>query len=199
MNELNEKYFDESTFIGGWYIPFDICDKLIEYYEFNKEFCVDGRTQSGVKKDVKDSMDLSIGFSNFDTIIGKYRKYLQDALLHYIKKYPFSNKVDLFNIQEDYNIQKYSVGGGFKSWHTEISGYQDPIRHLVFMTYLNDVEDGGTEFTHQNIKTKAEKGLTLIWPAPWTHVHRGIISEIKEKYIITGWYSFVNKKGVKND
>ena len=59
------------------------------------------------------------------------------------------------------------------------------------MTYLNDVEDGGTEFKHQDITTPAEKGLTLIWPSGWTHVHRGQISNRKEKYIITGWYAFI--------
>ena len=58
------------------------------------------------------------------------------------------------------------------------------------MTYLNDVKDGGTEFLYQNLKTKAEKGLTLIWPSAWTHTHKGIISPTKEKYIITGWYAF---------
>ena len=32
-------------------------------------------------------------------------------------------------------------------------------RHMVFMTYLNDVSDGGeTEFYHQDVKVKAEKG-----------------------------------------
>ena len=35
------------------------------------------------------------------------------------------------------------------------------------------------------------KGLTLIWPADWTHVHRGIVSASEEKYIITGWFSFM--------
>ena len=59
------------------------------------------------------------------------------------------------------------------------------------MTYLNDVENGGTEFKFQNITTPAKKGLTLIWPAGWTHVHRGQISNKKEKYIITGWYAFI--------
>ena len=64
------------------------------------------------------------------------------------------------------------------------------------MTYLNDVDDGGTEFMHQNIITPAVKGLTLIWPADWTHAHRGVISKTKEKYIITGWFSYLwgNKK-----
>ena len=50
---------------------------------------------------------------------------------------------------------------------------------------------GETEFLHQKIKAKPRKGLTLIWPADWTHVHRGIVSASEEKYIITGWFDFV--------
>ena len=59
------------------------------------------------------------------------------------------------------------------------------------MTYLNDVSDGGeTAFLYQNVKVKPEKGLTLIWPAEWTHTHKGMVSMTQTKYIITGWYSF---------
>jgi len=60
------------------------------------------------------------------------------------------------------------------------------------MTYLNDVyEEGGTEFLCQKLKVDARKGLTLIWPADWTHMHRGVVSRTEEKYIITGWFSFL--------
>jgi hypothetical protein len=58
------------------------------------------------------------------------------------------------------------------------------------MTYLNDVDDGGTEFYYQKTIIKAEKGLTLIWPADWTYTHKGQISNTKEKTIITGWISY---------
>ena len=64
-------------------------------------------------------------------------------------------------------------------------------RLLVFMTYLNDVDDGGTDFLYQNLTTQAKKGKTIIWPAEWTHTHKGQISEKKEKYIETGWYNFI--------
>ena len=30
------------------------------------------------------------------------------------------------------------------------------------MTYLNNVENGGTEFYYQNLRVEAKKGLTLI-------------------------------------
>ena len=60
------------------------------------------------------------------------------------------------------------------------------------MTYLNDIDDGGgTEFKLQEMKVKAEKGKTIIWPSDWTHTHRGIVSPSKEKYIVTGWWSFM--------
>jgi hypothetical protein len=59
------------------------------------------------------------------------------------------------------------------------------------MTYLNDVFEGGeTEFYYQNIKVNARKGLTLVWPADWTHTHRGLVSNTQEKYIVTGWLNY---------
>jgi len=59
------------------------------------------------------------------------------------------------------------------------------------MTYLNDVDDAGqTEFFYQQVKIKPIKGLTLFWPADWTHTHRGVTSLTQTKYITTGWYSF---------
>ena len=65
------------------------------------------------------------------------------------------------------------------------------FRHLVWMTYLNDVEEGGeTEFYYQKLKVKPRKGLTLIWPVDWTHTHRGIVAPKEEKMILTGWFSF---------
>jgi hypothetical protein len=66
-------------------------------------------------------------------------------------------------------------------------------RHLVFMTYLNDVEEGGeTEWFHQNLRIKPEKGLTVIWPSDWTFTHRGLPSTIQDKYIITGWFNYIS-------
>ena len=59
------------------------------------------------------------------------------------------------------------------------------------MTYLNDVEDGGsTYFNHYDLDIKPTKGLTLIWPAEWTHSHKGNILNSGVKYIITGWLIF---------
>jgi hypothetical protein len=91
-----------------------------------------------------------------------------------------------------WNVQHYLPGKHYSAWHCENNG--EPLfryRHLAFMTYLNDVTDGGeTEFLYQTTKVRPEKGLTLIWPAHWTHTHRGLPSPTQDKYVTTGWYEF---------
>ena len=58
------------------------------------------------------------------------------------------------------------------------------------MTYLNDIDNGGeTEFLHYGKKFKPKTGKTIIWPAEWTHAHKGLPVE-QEKFIITGWMGF---------
>ena len=61
------------------------------------------------------------------------------------------------------------------------------------MTYLNDIKDGGeTYFSSQDLKVKPEKGLTLIWPAYWTHMHKGIPAITEHKMVTTGWLTYNN-------
>lgn len=64
-------------------------------------------------------------------------------------------------------------------------------RMLVWMTYLNDVTDGGgTKFIYQDETVQARKGRTLIWPSDFTHTHVGVVSPAQDKYIITGWLNY---------
>ena len=63
-------------------------------------------------------------------------------------------------------------------------------REFVIITYLNDDFDGGeTEFLYQGIRVKPEKGKTVIFPASYTHMHRGNPPIGGTKYIATTWAS----------
>lgn len=189
----------EKSFIGAWFIDdLSLCDDLIYHFEQDPSkseglvwWSTDNKPK--VNLDEKDSIDVDL---NVDSTIGsRYVRELQKVLKMYMIKYPESEKVARFSI-ELINIQKYNPGGGYKKWHTERSGGLAPggYRHLVFMTYLNDIDDEGeTEFLYQKIKVKPKKGLTLIWPADWTHTHRGIPSFTQTKYIATGWYTFIDR------
>ena len=64
--QLKEKNFDLLSFIGGWYIPTDLCDELIDYFNYNKKYTINGTVAVDnkgllVNKEVKDSIDLQIG------------------------------------------------------------------------------------------------------------------------------------------
>ena len=57
------------------------------------------------------------------------------------------------------------------------------------MVYMNDVDEGGeTEFLYQQKKIKPKTGRVVIFPASFTHQHRGN-PPMSNKYIITGWLS----------
>lgn len=188
INQLN-------NFICGWYIDnTSICSRLIEHHKNSTTY--DGTIRSDiVDKKHKNSKDCIIS----DTaLLQDYASILIKAANLYSEKYSFCNAYEQWGIVENINIQHYKPGGGFYSWHTERTSGSQPIasRHLVFMTYLNTLnkEGGETEFFYQKIKVKPEKGLTLIWGADWTFSHRGIKSDFEDKYITTGWFSFIPKK-----
>jgi hypothetical protein len=172
----------------------DVCDSLIEYHKNS------GRKVHGlvgdyeIRPDIKQSTDVAL----LDGILrNNYLNLLQIVLEKYMQVFPYSNLYCPFEIVETINIQHYKPNEGFKAWHTERTFPNPPrgARHLVFMTYLNDVKDGGqTEWFHQKLKVKPKKGLTVIWPADWTYTHRGIPSPTEEKYIVTGWFNYVERK-----
>lgn len=180
-------------FLGDYSMPHEICDKLISFFEQNKSRQTKGTVGLGVDKSIKDSIDMPIDPS--EQIFAEYMSELYKCTDLYVSEYPFCNYYYAWG-SGIMNIQKYEPGGGFHAWHCERSTPFQPVvsRHLVFMTYLNDVSDAGeTEFFHQNIKFAPVKGRTLIWPADWTFTHRGIASPTQQKYIATGWFNFMDK------
>ena len=54
--------------------------------------------------------------------------------------------------------------------------------------YLNTIKEGGeTEFLYLNKRVKAKVGRMIIFPAGYTHTHRGNPPIGEEKYIATTW------------
>ena len=168
-----------------------ICDGLIEYHKNNVEYKRRGLTAAGeVTNKNKVSTDAIVHGGSQNNIIKMYKSEIASATQIYCKKYSLENLFQI-GIKEPFNIQHYAPNEGFFNWHCERSYYQSHQRALVFMTYLNDVEDGGeTEFYYQQLKIKPVKGKMVIWPPDFTHLHRGITSPTQEKYIATGWMNF---------
>ena len=183
-----------NNFIGKYKIDEEVCDDVLKFFNKNKKRHVKGVLGTGnVVKERKDSIDIPINGSDaIGDLLKEYFEELSFCLNKYKKKYVYSDLEQSSYHLSGCNIQKYNPGGGFKYWHYENTG-TEPVgirRHLVFMTYLNTCKKAGTMFYYQNKTYECQKGNTLIWPAQWTHSHRGVINDKEIKYIITGWYSY---------
>ncbi|GJM14529.1 MAG: prolyl 4-hydroxylase subunit alpha [Pseudohongiella sp.] len=186
----------EPNFIGSWLIEqAALCEELIAFFEAQQANQTQGQTASGVNLESKNSIDLAIrpkelAQADHDPV-RRYIEALFDCHRDYIEQWPFLRDILPRAEIGTFNIQKYLPGGHFLKLHSERTTIGTSHRVLAWMTYLNDVEDGGsTSFHHQGLAVRPEQGKTLIWPGEWTHAHRGEVVNSGVKYIITGWLHF---------
>jgi hypothetical protein len=192
---MNEHIINkQNNFISGWYLPNkDLCKNLINYFEKSNNKFEGTTNNTRIDKQKKDSTDIIVNIFSEEPLIKEYIKNLLLVLNKYKQIYKYAdNPHDNWGITENFNIQRYLPNQGYHVYHTERDGLNSSLRHLTFMTYLNDVSDGGqTEWYYQKLKIKPETGLTVIWGTDWTFTHRGIPSSTETKYIITGWFSYI--------
>jgi len=167
------------------------CNEIIKIYKKNLEltktrFEDENKISSLIKNDhnlPENLIDNEIKNYFYDIFINKVIK-------KYNQKYSFKNSGEdsLYEIT-DFKIQKTLPTEGYHIWHYENEGYNYRNRVITWMVYLNDVKEGGeTEFLHQSLRVKPKQGTILVWPAGFTHIHRGNPPLSGEKYVVTGWF-----------
>ena len=188
----------QTHFIGCWNLENNkLCNEIIRLFENNKNLQKKGITGKGVNLKIKKTTDITVHPNDLKKpkfeILKQYINQLHKCFLDYQNQWPFLKSI-FKNIDiPPFNIQKYGPGDHFATIHSERTSLNCLHRLFAFMTYLNDVNDGGkTNFSHYGIKIKPETGKTLIWPAEWTHAHTGEVLKSGTKYIVTGWIHFPN-------
>ena len=190
------KSSNNPNFIGSWMIePLSLSDELTNYFESNISKQRKGVTGQGFDNESKDSVDITIKPKEINLsgneIFKEYFKKLFECHKDYVSQWQFLNDISKNYEIGTFNLQRYNAGQHFKRIHSERTSLENLHRLFAFMTYLNDVEQGGsTYFSHYDLEIQPKKGLTLIWPAEWTHAHKGNILKSGSKYIITGWINF---------
>ena len=173
------------------------CKEIIRWFESHsliRGVCMGINQTVSVDLEYKSDWELPYGktvFSNktfVDLII-------KDALIKYIplyrKSYPSVDNINPWKVYNQYNIQKYDPGDGYHVLHCENCGESTAQRVLAWMIYFNTVTDkGGTYFSTYNKTINAKEGRLVIWPAYFTHQHKGVVSKTQTKYIVTGWHSY---------
>jgi len=186
----------QTHFIGCWNIEnSELCNEIIQFFKNNKNLQSRGATSRGVNLNKKSRIDISINPKDLKNpkfkILNNYMTIIHDCFNDYQNQWPFLKSVVSEIDIGAFNIGEYSPGDHFSHLHSERVSLNTSHRLLAWMTYLNDVSDGGeTKFSHYDIKIKPETGKTLIWPAEWTHAHTGEVLNSGIKYIVTGWMHF---------
>jgi hypothetical protein len=118
--------------------------------------------------------------------VNAYFEFLQKCFKCYMDRYGIMFNGPLYN--NVFKIHKVKKSEGYHAWHYERSDVDALDRIMVYMTYLEVPKKGGeTEFLHQSLRIDPVVGRTLIWPAGFTHQHRGNPPLVGEKMYITGW------------
>ena len=175
-----------------------LCDELIKGFKRTRRlgFTRPGTSAKGVDKSWKDSEDASLTcfpYEVYAKTVRAYRGHVMACLGDYLRAFPVLGEAsDKLGFLEPPQMQYYKPGGAFHGAHYESSGLDLGHRVLAFQTFLNDIaQGGGTYFTIQEHLVPPAKGKTVIWPAGFTHTHRGEVAPREEKYIVTGWISFM--------
>ena len=167
------------------------CQKIIDYFEKSLDKHV-GRygNDSIVNQKYKKSTDLYFNIFDSNWVSTYLPPIIVSQVKKYIKKYSFL-ETGLCEMETTMSMKRYYPGEGYYKEHCENSSQgSDSCRMLAWMIYLNNVRGGGTYWPQQSFKSKAKQGSMYIWPAGWTHSHKGIVAKEDIKYIISGWFRF---------
>jgi hypothetical protein len=184
------------------------CAKLIDLFEDCSEFgltvsrnsykderddesmCFYGNSMGPYQKISEQGKSIAFKESGFSKMI--LSKVYEATRKYYTKKwslFPVSSNLNGFS----YKIQKTTKGQGYHVWHHEAC-FAHLSRTLVWTIYLSDVDKdlgGETQFLYYPHKCIPKEGRLLIFPAHFTHTHRGnIYWGDNPKYIATGWLNW---------
>lgn len=179
--------------------PDGFCEHLIEEFDRNEKLGAgsDRQNSENAVKHRKDDYQIfsngkNINFEPFEdkNTVDMFFKGLQHCFESYSNE--FSILKDIRINCNNMKMQKTSNGGGYHVWHGEQGNDDQARRGLVYMLYLNTLPveaNGETEFLYQQRRINPVSNTMILWPAAFTHAHRGNpVYGDKAKYIVTGWF-----------
>ena len=176
--------FEIDDFIG--YFPKSIdpnfCDFLCSYMDKAEQ--VQGRRYTHVK-DKQICLDAFSPGEAKDLMNG-----VNGCLYYYVSE--FSYLTNFNYVSAVVLMQKTAPTEGYHMFHAENLNYNNNIRTMAWMVYLNDVEEGGeTEFPELDLTVTPKCGTMLLFPSTWTYLHRGNTPISNDKYILGSYLHYV--------
>jgi len=177
---------DECQYIIDW---FETVQNYGGYVVNRKQLSKHNRTE---KDDHTFQFDTSESLAMNETvdILQKIMPKFITAYERYTELFPVVNQcaIALRRVW----MHKTTPGGGYHMWHYENQGRISVNRAITFLVYLVDIEKGGeTEFLYLRQRFKPKQCRIIVFPAGYTHTHRGnpVLSD-ENKYTLTGWFEY---------
>ena len=193
---MNAQY---NQFIGMYNNVYQdgFCNHMISEFErvLSEGLCGNRQDSEGTTKTTKQDNFYFLNLKqhvlspfNDDEVLPVFMNGLQRCFDDYVAEYDILKDVDLKCTSV--KMQKTIPGAGYHVWHSEQGNGESNGRCLVYSLYLNDIEEAGeTEFLYQQLRIPPKENSMVIWPAAFTHTHRGnVVHGEKSKYIVTGWF-----------
>ena len=200
IRQMKEEYND---FIGIYdeSVPVELCNEFVNNYEVAKKnrtiIDMSKENETGMMEKPSEPLQRKDEVVYVTPILStiyprppvlSYFEILKECFHRYVERYSIVFHGVTYN--DVFKIHKVRKSEGYHEWHYERSDPAGLERLLAYMTYLEVPEKGGeTEFLHQALRIEPIVGRTLIWPAGFTHMHRGLMPLEGEKMYITGWFS----------
>ena len=188
---------DPFIFVADNIVTPEKCTEIIDRFEKDRKHQHQGVTAGGVDISVKDSIDLMPDMNpeewkDIEELFHKKISLMLDLYINHLRNSgiltSFKNNEAIYLVPPStenmmdtgYQIQRTSPGKGY-IWHNDAASH----RLLTFILYLNDVEEGWTQF-YTGDQVSPSLGRGVIFPATWTYYHQGYPPK-QTKYIMTGW------------
>lgn len=193
---MNDIKITHNQFIGIYenVLSEEDCKNIIKLFENDLKNIVDVEGDTQFLKGKMERFDYQKGYASSNTsnqIVSTINSVLDKCIQLYAEEFWIVK--DLKATSLEIKLQKTPPRGGYHVWHCEQSqGDSKSItRVLAWSVYLNDIPsgEGETEFLWQGLRVQPKVGTVSIFPASFTHTHRGNPVYSCDKYIATGWYT----------
>jgi prolyl 4-hydroxylase len=172
-------------------LPLDFCAQMIASFQQMSEHHVVRKPGWREGLDASAWTELDISALADDAFKGFFYKKVDDYLAVYNQRLGLTIPVPASPQISAMRIKRYVAGTGeaFQPHFDAI--YEVAHRYLVFLWYLNDVEEGGeTEFCDLGIKVPARAGRLLMFPPYWMFQHAGRPPLSGDKYFMSLYLLF---------
>ncbi len=162
------------------------CAELIERFEQLQRF--QQANGAGIRPGLEQSAwtELDIGRIADADFRAKINQFIVESFIQYNKDLGLSMPISPPRQHAELIVKRYRAGTDESfQLHFDALG-EVSNRYLVFLWYLNDVDEGGaTEFPDLRLAIAPKAGRLLVFPPYWMFQHRGTPPISGDKYILS--------------